>query len=119
MILRCKSSTGPTGENFRLLQAAYLGKAGDHLVDSLGNVESHDYILYAVFSRSENINSKEPVAGSALCIFPMQKVNEKILSGVQSCFYGDREDRGLKHIERAEDRLSCYDLDVSQQVLIN
>ncbi|XP_072027469.1 hepatocyte growth factor receptor-like [Amphiura filiformis] len=108
LTLRCRSSTGV---NYRLLQAAYVGKAGAHLVNS-GDYTSDDYFLYAVFSDSVNhdATSTEPTDRSALCIYSIPAIDDRIRQGIQDCFNLDRQDRGLKHIEGSAESLHCNSL---------
>ncbi len=116
MGLKCRSSTG---DNLRLLQAAFVGKAGTKYVSSLGNsYHSDDDFLFGVFSRSVNSASTEPATGSALCIFPMVRINGRIRDGIQDCFDLARDDRGVPHIERPDEVLSCADLGVSEILIL-
>lgn len=98
---------------FNGLQAAYLGRAGKDLVDELRVEESED-ILYGVFAE---VNERgQPQKNSALCAFPLTKVNSAIDEGVDACCQSGSEQlsRGLSHFQPLE---SCPH-EVSNSVLL-
>ncbi|MCI4388760.1 hypothetical protein PGIGA_G00089700 [Pangasianodon gigas] len=76
------------GVEYRLLQAAYLSKAGAILARSLG-VGPDDDILYAVFSKGQKRRPKETSQESALCVFALKEINERIKDRLQSCYKGE------------------------------
>ncbi|KAA0720979.1 Plexin-A4 Precursor [Triplophysa tibetana] len=76
------------GVEYRLLQAAYLSKAGSILARSLG-VGPDDDILYAVFSKGQKRRPKESSQESALCVFTLKEINERIKDRLQSCYKGE------------------------------
>uniref|UniRef100_A0A672LKU0 Plexin-A4-like n=1 Tax=Sinocyclocheilus grahami TaxID=75366 RepID=A0A672LKU0_SINGR len=76
------------GVEYRLLQAAYLSKAGTILARSLG-IEPDDDILYAVFSKGQKRRPKESSQESALCVFTLKEINERIKDRLQSCYKGE------------------------------
>ncbi|XP_055047357.2 plexin-A4 [Misgurnus anguillicaudatus] len=76
------------GVEYRLLQAAYLSKAGTILARSLG-VGPDDDILYAVFSKGQKRRPKETSQESALCVFTLKEINERIKDRLQSCYKGE------------------------------
>ena len=104
LTLTCKSATN---ENYPLLQAAYLGKAGNNLVNTLTKVKTTDDILFAVFSKSSHPDSLDSAPGSALCAYPVRKLNKIIKNGLQECFYAEGT-RGLEHMS-AEGTQDCID----------
>ncbi|XP_061107198.1 plexin-A4 [Conger conger] len=76
------------GVEYRLLQAAYLSKAGAILARSLG-VGPDDDVLYAVFSKGQKRRPREASQESALCVFPLREINERIKDRLQSCYKGE------------------------------
>lgn len=83
------------------VQAAYFGKAAKTLADELRVSETED-ILYGVFA--EVNTSGEPKKSSALCAFPLTKVNAAIDMGVDACCKSGSEQlsRGLCHFQPCE-----------------
>ncbi|XP_060101991.1 plexin-A4 [Heteronotia binoei] len=75
------------GVEYRLLQAAYLSKAGSILARSLG-IRPEDDILFAVFSKGQKRKMKS-LDESALCIFVLKKINDRIKERLQSCYRGE------------------------------
>ncbi|XP_059185829.1 macrophage-stimulating protein receptor-like isoform X2 [Centropristis striata] len=83
------------------LQAAHFGRAGKDLADDL-RVKEEDDILYGVFA--EVNEHGEPKKNSALCAFPLTKVNKAIDKGVEACCKKSTEQlsRGLCHFQPCE-----------------
>lgn len=83
------------------LQAAYLGRAGKDLAHELREDEAED-ILYGVFA--EVNEHGEPQKHSALCAFPLTKINHAIEEGVEACCKSGPEQlsRGLSHFQPPE-----------------
>ncbi|XP_062322852.1 plexin-A2-like [Osmerus eperlanus] len=75
------------GEEYRLLQAAHLSKAGRVLARSL-NVSAHDDVLFAVFSKGQK-QYHDPPDDSALCVFTIRDINARIKERLQSCYHGE------------------------------
>uniref|UniRef100_A0AAX7SFM5 Sema domain-containing protein n=1 Tax=Astatotilapia calliptera TaxID=8154 RepID=A0AAX7SFM5_ASTCA len=75
------------GEEYRLLQAAYLSKAGRVLAKSL-NISAQEDVLFAVFSKGQK-QYHDPPDHSALCIFTIQDINTRIKERLQSCYQGE------------------------------
>ncbi|XP_054639269.1 plexin-A2-like isoform X2 [Dunckerocampus dactyliophorus] len=75
------------GEEYRLLQAAYLSKAGGVLAKEL-NIGIHDDVIYAVFSKGQK-QYHDPSDHSALCVFTIQDINMSIKERLQSCYQGE------------------------------
>ncbi|XP_053172389.1 macrophage-stimulating protein receptor-like isoform X1 [Scomber japonicus] len=83
------------------LQAAYFGRAGKDLANELRVSETED-ILYGVFAE---VNERgEPQKNSALCAFPLAKINQKIDEGVDTCCKSGTEQlsRGVCHFQPCE-----------------
>ncbi|XP_035517889.1 macrophage-stimulating protein receptor-like isoform X1 [Morone saxatilis] len=83
------------------LQAAHFGRAGKDLADELRVDETED-ILYGVFA--EVNEHGQPKKNSALCAFPLTKVNQAIDEGVEACCNSGSEQlsRGLCHFQPCE-----------------
>lgn len=83
------------------LQAAHLGRAGKDLAAELRVAESED-ILYGVFAEVDEHG--EPQKNSALCAYPLSKVNKAIDNGVEACCSSGTEQlsRGLSHFQPLE-----------------
>ncbi|KYO38809.1 hypothetical protein Y1Q_0023480 [Alligator mississippiensis] len=75
------------GVEYRLLQAAYLSKAGTILARSLGVSKDAD-ILFTVFTKGQKRKMKS-LDESALCIFVLKKINDRIKERLQSCYRGE------------------------------
>uniref|UniRef100_UPI0037E927ED macrophage-stimulating protein receptor-like n=1 Tax=Semicossyphus pulcher TaxID=241346 RepID=UPI0037E927ED len=86
---------------FNGLQAAYFGRAGRTLAHEL-RVEETEDILYGVFA--EVNQNGQPQKSSALCAFPLSKVNQAIDAGVEACCKSGPEQlsRGLCHFQPCE-----------------
>ncbi|KAM9859691.1 macrophage-stimulating protein receptor-like isoform 2-T2 [Aulostomus maculatus] len=86
---------------FNGLLAAHLGRAGKDLADEL-RVDTTEDILYGVFAQ---LNERgEPQKNSALCAYPLTKVNIAIDKGVEACCKTSSEQlsRGLCHFQSCE-----------------
>nr|XP_034984507.1 plexin-A4 [Zootoca vivipara] len=75
------------GVEYRLLQAAHLSKAGAILARSLG-IRPEDDVLFAVFSKGQKRKMKS-LDESALCIFALKRINDRIKDRLQSCYRGE------------------------------
>ncbi|XP_060691320.1 plexin-A1-like isoform X1 [Hemiscyllium ocellatum] len=75
------------GVEYRLIQDAYLAKPGKFLARSLGVSEKED-ILFTVFSQGQK-NRMKPPRESALCLFTLRKIKQKIKERIQSCYRGE------------------------------
>ncbi|TNN51525.1 Plexin-A2 [Liparis tanakae] len=75
------------GEEYRLLQAAYLSKAGRVLAKSL-NISAQEDVLFAVFSKGQK-QCRDPPEHSALCVFTIRDINARIKERLQSCYQGE------------------------------
>lgn len=75
------------GVEYRLLQAAYLSKAGAILARSLG-IRPEDDILFTIFSKGQKRKMKS-LDESALCIFVLKKINDRVKERLQSCYKGE------------------------------
>ncbi|XP_018421566.1 PREDICTED: plexin-A4 [Nanorana parkeri] len=75
------------GVEYRLLQAAYLSKAGLILAKSLG-IKPGDDILFTIFSKGQKRRMKS-LDESALCVFVLKQINDRIKERLQSCYKGE------------------------------
>ncbi|XP_060926482.1 plexin-A1-like [Limanda limanda] len=75
------------GVEYRLVQDAFLARPGRQLANSLGISENED-ILFTVFSQGQK-NRAKPPKESALCLFTLRRIKEKIKERIQSCYKGD------------------------------
>lgn len=86
---------------FNGLQAAHFGQPGKDLADELRVDETED-MLYGIFAE---VNERgQPQKNSALCAFPLTKVNLAIDKGVEACCKSGTEQlsRGLCHFQPCE-----------------
>nr|XP_015814408.2 macrophage-stimulating protein receptor [Nothobranchius furzeri]XP_015814410.2 macrophage-stimulating protein receptor [Nothobranchius furzeri]XP_054586511.1 macrophage-stimulating protein receptor [Nothobranchius furzeri] len=83
------------------LQAAHFGHAGKDLADEL-RVDVKDDILFGVFAKVDKQGVVQK--NSALCAFPLSKVNHAIEVGVEACCKSGTEQlsRGLCHFQQCE-----------------
>ncbi|XP_047440578.1 plexin-A2 [Mugil cephalus] len=75
------------GVEYRLLQAAYLGKPGRVLAASL-NISTQDDVLFTIFSKGQK-QFHRPPDDSALCVFTIRDINARIKERLQSCYQGE------------------------------
>ncbi|XP_053279961.1 LOW QUALITY PROTEIN: plexin-A2 [Pleuronectes platessa] len=75
------------GIEYRLLQAAYLGKPGRVLAASLG-IGAQDDVLFTIFSKGQK-QFHHPPDDSALCVFSIRDINARIKERLQSCYQGE------------------------------
>ena len=75
------------GVEYRLVQDAYLARPGARLARSLG-IQEHEEVLFTVFAQGQK-NRAKPPKESALCLFTMRRIKEKIKERIQSCYRGE------------------------------
>ncbi|XP_029471017.1 plexin-A4 isoform X2 [Rhinatrema bivittatum] len=75
------------GVEYRLLQAAYLSKAGSILARSLG-IGPNDDVLFTIFSKGQK-KRMTSLDESALCVFVLKEINNRIKERLQSCYKGE------------------------------
>ncbi|XP_075882719.1 plexin-A1-like isoform X2 [Nelusetta ayraudi] len=75
------------GVEYRLVQDAYLARPGVRLARSLG-IQEHEEVLFTVFAQGQK-NRAKPPKESALCLFTMRRIKEKIKERIQSCYRGE------------------------------
>ncbi|XP_076131680.1 plexin-A1 isoform X3 [Alosa pseudoharengus] len=75
------------GVEYRLVQDAYLSRPGTRLARSLG-ISEREEVLFTVFAQGQK-NRAKPPKESALCLFTLRKIKEKIKERIQSCYKGE------------------------------
>nr|7Y4Q_A Chain A, Plexin-A1 [Homo sapiens]7Y4Q_B Chain B, Plexin-A1 [Homo sapiens] len=75
------------GVEYRLVQDAYLSRPGRALAHQLGLAEDED-VLFTVFAQGQK-NRVKPPKESALCLFTLRAIKEKIKERIQSCYRGE------------------------------
>uniref|UniRef100_A0A673M6X3 Plexin A1a n=1 Tax=Sinocyclocheilus rhinocerous TaxID=307959 RepID=A0A673M6X3_9TELE len=75
------------GVEYRLVQDAYLSRPGAKLARSLG-ISEQEEVLFTVFAQGQK-NRAKPPNESALCLFTLRKIKEKIKERIQSCYRGE------------------------------
>lgn len=80
-------------QQYNLVRAAYLGRPGADLAESLG-ISIVDDVLYAVFSESK---ADIPTNNSALCVYSLKAIRRKFMQNIKACFNGNGS-RGLDFI---------------------
>lgn len=72
---------------YRLLQAAFLAKAGSVMATAL-NITERDDVLFAVFSKGQK-QYRRPSDDSTLCVFTIRDINTRIKERLRSCYQGE------------------------------
>nr|XP_020139144.1 plexin-A1-like [Microcebus murinus] len=75
------------GVEYRLVQDAYLSRPGRELASQLGLAAGED-VLFAVFAQGQK-NRVKPPKETALCLFTLRAIKEKIKERIQSCYRGE------------------------------
>lgn len=75
------------GVEYRLVQDAYLSRPGRALARQLGLADDED-VLFTVFAQGQK-NRVKPPKESALCLFTLRAIKEKIKERIQSCYRGE------------------------------
>ncbi|XP_066523018.1 plexin-B2a [Hoplias malabaricus] len=74
------------GENFyNKVKAAYLATPGPILAKNLNSSSPNDKVLFAVFS--SDVDSSK----SALCMYPLSSINQRLEDVIESCYTGESE----------------------------
>ncbi|CDQ84093.1 unnamed protein product [Oncorhynchus mykiss] len=66
---------------------AYLSRPGTKLARSLG-ISEQEEVLFTVFAQGQK-NRAKPPKESALCLFTLRRIKEKIKERIQSCYRGE------------------------------
>lgn len=98
------------GKTYNLLQTAEVSKPGRHLAVALGISEDDD-VLFGMFGHghpNDPINSNKE---SAMCIYPIRKINKVFTLNIKTCFKGNGR-TGPEHISSPRNcqstvRISC------------
>ncbi|XP_065219232.1 hepatocyte growth factor receptor-like [Planococcus citri] len=98
---------------YNLAQAAFVGKPGSELANSLG-ITLEDDVLFGIFAQSEKqtvgFESSKPSNRSAMCIYSLKEINEKFTENIQRCFNGTGY-RGLEFMNPPD--LKCENMNQS------
>uniref|UniRef100_A0A8W8IHH9 Sema domain-containing protein n=1 Tax=Magallana gigas TaxID=29159 RepID=A0A8W8IHH9_MAGGI len=98
------------GKTYNLLQTAKVSKPGRHLAVALGISEDDD-VLFGMFGHghpNDPINSNKE---SAMCIYPIRKVNKVFTLNIKTCFKGNGR-TGPEHISSPRNCQSTpFDID--------
>jgi plexin A len=88
--------------DYNLAQAAYVGKPGQNLADSL-RITTSDEVLYVAFAKSTDKRDiyNEPSQQSALCIYSIPHILASFTQNIQYCHHGQGE-QGLDFINPTE-----------------
>lgn len=93
----------PRDVTFNVLQAAHAAHPGSKLADELA-IGDKELVLFGVFAESR-AESKVPQKYSAVCAFPVTKINEAIDNGMMRCCslsVPDKVLRGLSFYQHME-----------------
>lgn len=83
--------------NYNLLQDAHLMSAGSQLQQQLGLTRTSNTVLVGSFALSKDHTTKS-CAKSAICMFPMDKVEQRFNENIQLCFNGTSKSRNMDYI---------------------
>lgn len=88
--------------DYNLAQAAYVGKPGLNLANSLG-ISTSDEVLYVAFAKSTDKRDiyNEPSQQSALCVYSLPNIHNMFTQNIQYCFNGNGQ-QGLDFINPTE-----------------
>ncbi|XP_076468728.1 plexin-A2-like isoform X2 [Babylonia areolata] len=111
-------------DRYNLVQAAYLGRPGKVLAQTL-KIPTTEDVLFAVFSKGHD-SSPYPTGEAALCVYPMRLVRKKFTVNIQQCFSGTGN-TGPDHIAMKPSRCLqikqpvitddyCGELDLNQPI---
>ncbi|KAM6977763.1 plexin-A1-like [Aplochiton taeniatus] len=75
------------GVEYRLVQDAYLARPGARLARSLG-IGEHEEVLFTVFAQGQK-NRARPPKETAVCLFTLRRIKQKIKERIQSCYRGE------------------------------
>lgn len=88
MPLVCQSVSG---EEYNIAQSAFLAKPGEHLSTVLG---SNGNALFVAFGNL-SMGSPNATRYSAVCVYSVQDINQKISENIKKCFDGPPQNEGM------------------------
>lgn len=106
--LQCVDSTG---EDYPLLQTAYLMEAGSDLKRSLDRPD--DRVLLAVFTKSRD-HTNTPGLSSAICLYSVAAIERAFDENIRSCLNGTVSSRNMDYI--ANNIMECPSASVSRSL---
>lgn len=92
------------GKTYNLLQTAKVSKPGRHLAAALGISEDDD-VLFGMFGYGHPNDLIDNNKGSAMCIYPIRKINQVFTLNIETCFKGIGK-TGPEHISTPRNCLS-------------
>ncbi|KAL1461083.1 hypothetical protein WDU94_013014 [Cyamophila willieti] len=75
------------GNEYNLVQAAFVGNPGSDLAKALG-ISTEDDVLFAVFSTSSDFNQPESRYNSALCVYSLASIRRLFTDNIKACYSG-------------------------------
>lgn len=90
------SSSSSANINYNLLQDAYLTQASSNLAHQLG-VRPQSALLATVFAQSKDHTTKSQQK-SAICLFPMEKIEAKFNENIHLCYNGSSKARNMNYV---------------------
>lgn len=98
--IQCSAPAAAAGDgeaiNYNLLQAASVVRVGASLADSL-RLEKGAQVLFGVFAASADHTMKLS-GSSALCMFPLSRIEEKFNENIAMCYNGSVLSRNMDYI---------------------
>ena len=75
-------------KKYNLIRSAYVTQPGTNLAQDLGlpHVPPLEDVLFAVFSRSDPVQSKTPGLDSVMCVYTLRQIRQVFTRTVQDCF---------------------------------
>ncbi|XP_078241643.1 macrophage-stimulating protein receptor [Pogona vitticeps] len=108
----------PRDVTFNILQAAHATYPGSKLADEL-TLSVKELVLFGVFAES-HAESKVPQKYSAVCAFPVTKINEAIDNGMMKCCSLSVHDKMLRGLTFYQDIEYCpHNINYSAPVVDN
>lgn len=95
-VFSTSSSSSSSNTNYNLLQDAYLTQASSNLAHQLG-VRPQSALLATVFAQSKDHTTKSQQK-SAICLFPMEKIEAKFNENIHLCYNGSSKARNMNYI---------------------
>ncbi|XP_049284927.1 plexin-A2 isoform X3 [Anopheles funestus] len=87
--------TSKDGTKFKTVSAAYVGKPGHELAQSL-EITTNDDVLFAVFD-APSANK------SALCVYSLKAIRKKFMHNIKMCYNGE----GLRGLDYISQNMPC------------
>lgn len=82
--------------NYNLIQDAHVFQASSHLANQLG-LRNSQQVLAGAFAPSKDHTTKT-LAKSAICLFPMDKIEQRFNENIQQCYNGSARAGNMNYI---------------------